>query len=91
VNGDSSQLPSAMQRVMAGENGYQGYVILLGQDFLRNSEERDVLPKDGFWAMGDNSKNSLDSRFWGIVPRANLVGTATLVWWPFGRRWGWIE
>lgn len=90
-NGESAQLPTAMQRVMAGKNSYNGYVILLGQSYLRNPEETYVLPKDGFWAMGDNSKNSLDSRFWGIVPRTNLVGTATLVWWPFGRRWGLIE
>jgi len=40
---------------------------------------------DGFWMMGDNSPNSTDSRVWGPVPRDNLVGRASVIWWPPSR------
>ncbi len=38
--------------------------------------------------MGDNSRNSLDSRYWGTVPRKNIVGKALFIFWPISRRWG---
>ena len=31
---------------------------------------------------------SLDSRFFGSVPEANIQGTPVLLFWPFGARWG---
>ncbi len=47
--------------------------------------ESDVvrLGADQYYAMGDNSFNSFDSRFWGPVPERNLLGPATVVYWPF--------
>jgi signal peptidase I len=43
---------------------------------------------DHFLMLGDNTENSSDGRAWGTIPRANLVGRASFVWWPFTRRWG---
>jgi signal peptidase I len=45
----------------------------------------DSVSLDGneYYALGDNSRNSLDSRFWGPVPERNLIGPATVVYWPF--------
>ncbi len=40
-----------------------------------------VVPPGRYFAMGDNRDNSLDSRYWGFVPRENIVGRPLLVYW----------
>src|ERR1700734_2876650 len=42
-----------------------------------------VVPPGMYFAMGDNRTVSLDSRFWGFVPRANIVGRPLFVYWSF--------
>ena len=45
-----------------------------------------------FYACGDNSPSSYDSRYWGPVPAKNLVGVAGGVFWPtMNPRWGVVE
>ena len=39
--------------------------------------------KDYLFGMGDNRDNSLDSRFWGFIPRDNIVGTPMIVYWSW--------
>ena len=44
-----------------------------------------TVPKDSYFVMGDNRSNSSDSRFWGFVPETNIIGRASLVFWPITR------
>src|SRR5262249_42448502 len=42
-----------------------------------------VVPPDFYFAMGDNRDNSLDSRYWGFVPRENIIGKPLLIFWSY--------
>jgi signal peptidase I len=42
-----------------------------------------VVPPDSYFAMGDNRDNSLDSRYWGFVPRENIVGKPFVIFWSY--------
>ena len=42
-----------------------------------------VVPPGCIFAMGDNRDNSSDSRYWGFVPRENIVGTPLIIYWSF--------
>ena len=42
-----------------------------------------VVPPDTYFVMGDNRTNSLDGRYWGLVPRSNLIGRPLFVYWSF--------
>jgi len=44
-----------------------------------------IIPADSFFVLGDNRPNSSDSRYWGFVPRKNVVGKAWVVFWPLSK------
>ena len=66
-------------------NHYFGHVPL---GYLGNGQEFIVPPKH-YVVMGDNTRNSLDSRYWGSFPQENVIGRYWFVYWPITERFGW--
>lgn len=55
-----------------------------GKIFIEGGEASSYTVKDDYYfLMGDNRDNSLDSRYWGFVPRRNIVGKPLFVYWSW--------
>lgn len=85
----------ALLRVMEMKDGYRGYSNG-GEgggrfNYLGSPTETFDIPPRSYFALGDNSYNSLDSRDWGVVPERNVAGRGLFVYWPFSKRWGFIH
>jgi len=61
----------------------------LEESYVKNGSHENmsptIVPGNSFFVLGDNRPNSSDSRYWGFVPRKNVVGRAWLVFWPLNR------
>jgi signal peptidase I len=88
VNGQKAE-GYGFERVMAAKPPYRGYAP--GHSYLATPAQSYTVPQHGYFALGDNSYNSYDSRYWGPVPEENLVGRGLLVYWPFAPHWGLIR
>ena len=51
------------------------------QNHVANGEV--VVPPNSYFAMGDNRDSSLDSRYWGFVPRENIIGKPLIIYWSY--------
>ncbi|MFI3242683.1 MAG: signal peptidase I [Akkermansia sp.] len=99
INGEVAK-EATFQRVMNRQSPYNemGYNGLLKKSqplaYLPAGETRTLAnPKTPanmreYVALGDNTINSLDSRYWGTVKQFNVVGPAAFTLWPFTSHWG---
>jgi len=104
VNGAKPMEPRRIAQIQNREKGeehmypYAGYrssgnlgYSKPGRTIASDGDEV-ALGADEYYACGDNSPSSYDSRYWGPVPAKNLVGVAGGVFWPtMNPRWGTVE
>ena len=71
INGEPIKGPPEMLKIHYYNRGYYG----------KNGKPIKI-PEDSYYVLGDNSASSRDSRYWGFVPKENIIGRAMFIWWP---------
>ncbi len=92
--GDQPAPGESFARVMSQKNEYGGYAngfpsFLM--PIMRSPEQSFKVPAENYFALGDNTYHSSDSRDWGPVPQRNIVGRGVFVYWPFRPHFGVIK
>jgi signal peptidase I len=75
--------PGAHYRVYYDDRDHDTPEFGFGSETKYGVNEPVIVPPDSYFAMGDNRDNSLDSRYWGFVPRSNIIGHALYVYWSY--------
>lgn len=70
----------------AGDNQYFGHTHL---GMLYDANQEFTVQTNHYMVMGDNTRHSLDSRFFGDFSQEFVIGKASFVYWPLSSRFGW--
>jgi signal peptidase I len=74
--------------VPPADSRYSGH-ILDPRSNIRSPEDTIKVDPGHYVVFGDNTYNSLDSRYWGELPEKNVIGKSSFVYWPITTRFGW--
>jgi signal peptidase I len=80
-----SNPPPGTTTIQYRPDHYHGHGMI---DKLAPGSEFHVRP-GYFFVMGDNTMNSLDSRYWGDFPQDKVIGKAFFIYWPINERFAW--
>lgn len=71
------------QRLLINGAPYEDNPVLYNNTYFAHTQLNTYhVNSDYFYALGDNSSSSYDSRFWGDIPKENIGGKALLCFWP---------
>lgn len=85
AKGDAPFNPGGYKAI--DSRGYSNAFLPAGRSVqLRSNQNTPNLRE--YIALGDNTDNSLDSRYWGPVRQFNIIGPAAFTLWPFTSHWG---
>ncbi|WP_414549166.1 signal peptidase I [Anabaena sp. CCY 0017] len=77
-------LPGKILKVTNGKVYLDGEALV--EDYIAEPPNQPFpavqIPEDKFFVMGDNRNDSNDSRYWGFLPRPNIIGRAAFRFWP---------
>jgi signal peptidase I len=82
IDGERVEEPPILRKIAEGEAGYSGF---RRGGMLAGPTSSVILGPDEYFVLGDNTRNSRDSRYWGALPRKNIVGRVVRIYWPPGR------
>ncbi len=90
IDGLPVHAPWTITRIADQLPGYEAGYVPGGPSaqYLAKRGDRLRLKETEYAGFGDNTRNSFDSRYWGPIPQASLVGPGSFVYWPISRRWG---
>lgn len=83
--GDTLSIREGHPVVNGVEKSEEPYTNPCGISFVCNLPRPITVPPDHYFVMGDNRGGSLDSRYWGPIPRDWIVGKAFATYWPPNR------
>jgi signal peptidase I len=89
VNEAGAPLKVLNDQAASGEKSYdvfndpERHRMMRHGDGTYSGDGKFIIPEGHYFAMGDNRDNSLDSRFWGYVPRNAIIGRAMFVYWSY--------
>lgn len=82
VNDQKVTEPEIFNTISSASDGYAGFQF--GGLLSKPTDEVTLGPHE-YFVLGDNTRNSRDSRYWGAVPEKNIIGKATRIYWPLSR------
>ena len=90
VNGESVSIPPGSYYPHDHGAAMAGFTVFYGPLFPTGTTLQKpigplVVQNDYYFTLGDNRGNSKDSRYWGFVPHANILGVAERIYWSWNR------